>query len=145
MNKQGFSLLELLIVCTIIAILIAVGFVSFRSATQRARLTEASTQVVADLQRVRSAAQRYNQNASFSTTAATVTSYSILLNNQTYTYKLPAGTQLASTNKLNIGYNAPFGEVNGAPNVELTVSLQNQPTETRKVKVLGVTGKVYIQ
>ena len=145
MDKRGFSLLELLIVCTIIAILIAVGFVSFRSATQRARLTEASTQIVSDLQRVRSAAQRYNQNTSFSTTATTVTSYSILLNNQTYTYKLPAGTQLASSTKLNIGYNAPFGEVNGAPNVELTVSLQNQPTETRKVKVLGVTGKVYIQ
>ena len=145
MDKRGFSLLELLIVCAIIGILVAVGFVSFRRATQQARLTEASTQIVADLQRARSAAQRYNQNALFSTTEKTTTNYTISLDGKNRTYTLPTGTQLvASGDKLSISYSAPFGEV-GATNVEMTVSLQNQPTETRKVKVLGVTGKVYLQ
>ena len=144
MDRRGFSLLELLIVCTIIAILVAVGFVSLRRATQQARLTEASTQIVADLQRIRSAAQRYNQNASFSTTAKTTTSYTISLNGKNRTYTLPAGTQIVSSDNLSVSYSAPFGEV-GATEIEMTVSLQSQPTETRKVKVLGVTGKVYLQ
>ncbi len=142
--RKGFTVLELLIVCAIIGILIAVGFVSFRGAIDRSRLSEASAQVVADLQRVRSAAQRYNQNASFTTAGKTVTSYTVSLGGQNLTYTLPAGTQLASSDKLNLTYSAPFGEV-GMTNTDLTLSLQKQPTQTRVIKVLGVTGKVYLK
>ena len=139
-RTQGLTLLELLIVCAVIGILSAVGIVTFRNAIERARVNEAATQVSADLQRARSASQRFNRGSTFQVAAANDKSYTLTVNGQSTVKTLPAGAKFTAANT--IGYSAPFGET-GASIITLEVS--SASGTKRSVKVLGVTGKVYLQ
>ena len=139
--QKGFTLLELLIVCAVIAILTAVGIVTFRNAIERARVNEAATQVSADLQRARSSSQRFNRDSTFQITAANLKAYKLTVNGQETTKTLPAGAQFDTANT--ISYSAPFGEVGGA--AITTLKVKSASGAERSVKVLGVTGKVYLQ
>lgn len=139
--RRGFTLLELLIVCAVIAILTAVGIVTFRNATERARVNDAATQVSADLQRARSASQRFNRGSVFQVTAANPRAYKLTVNGQETTKTLPAGAKFDAAKT--ISYSAPFGEIAGASDVELKV--RSAGGTERSVRVLGVTGKVYLQ
>ena len=139
--QKGFTLLELLIVCAIIAILSAVGVITFRNAIERARVNEAAVQVSADLQRARSASQRFNRSSTFQITAANLKAYKLTVNDQETTKTLPAGAQFDAAKTVN--YSAPFGEVGGA--AITTLKVQSASGAERSVKILGVTGKVYLQ
>ncbi|ADI14433.1 pilus assembly FimT family protein [Truepera radiovictrix] len=140
--SKGFTLLELLIVCACIGLLLGVGGVLFTGAINRSRLAEASAQLVGDLQRARSAAQRYNQNAELEVRATTASAYTLTINGRSTERRLPAGTQLRTPSPTAIRYHAPFGETSGT-NVTLTVELQRGRAQPRYVRVIGVTGKVY--
>jgi Tfp pilus assembly protein FimT len=139
-RKEGFTLLELLIVCAFVGLLLSVGGVLWIGAIDRSRLAEASAQLAGDLQRARSAAQRYNQNAELE--IRTANSYTLVIGGQRSERRLPAGTQLRTTSTAPIRYHAPFGETSGT-NVTLTVELQRGRTRPRYVRVIGVTGRVY--
>ena len=143
MDKRGFSLLELLIVCAIIGILGAVAARTFTDATRRARVNEASAQLAADLQRARSSSQRFNQNSSLTIATTSATSYTLTIGAQITTRTLPPNTQVTvKSAPLILTYKAPFGEM-GASNPILTV--RTEGAKTRDVRVLGVTGKVYLR
>ena len=144
MDKRGFSLLELLIVCAIIGILGAVATTTFTAATRRARVNEASAQLAADLQRARSSAQRYNQNSSLNIATTSATSYTLTIGAQApITRTLPPNTQVTvKTAPLIMTYTAPFGEMD-ISNPILTV--RTDGAKSRDVRVLGVTGKVYLR
>lgn len=148
MKADGFSLIELLIVCAIIGILGAVATTNFRNASERARVGEASAQLAADLQRARSSAQRLNQNAVLRIASTNAATYTLTLGTQQpITRTLPANTQVSvPAAPLEIRYNAPFGEMtvgNLATNALLTTRSRSGH-EGREIRVLGVTGKVYL-
>ena len=143
-RQQGFTLLELLLVVTIIGVMSAVSISGLRAASDRARVNEAATQLAADLQRARSAAQRYNQNASFKIDTATANSYKLTINGTTSERTLPVGTQLAADSALTVQYSAPFGEIGNAVPSQLKINLANRDTKPLYIKVLGVTGKVIL-
>ena len=143
-GAKGFSLLELLLVCAIIGILGAVATKTFTDATRRARVNEASAQLAADLQRARSSAQRYNQNSSLKIESTSATSYTLTIGAQDpITRTLPPNTQVTvKTAPLTLTYKAPFGEMD-ISNPILTV--RTDGAKSRDVRVLGVTGKVYLR
>ena len=143
-QARGFSLLELLLVCAIIGILSGVGILTLRSAIQTTRLNEGGAQFAADLQRARSGSQRFNRSSSLTLDGSPAIKYSLTINGQTMTRSLPANIQIKAENAATVTYGAPFGEIAGATGLTFTVSLQGH-SKTRKVKVLGTTGKVYTQ
>ena len=143
-KRQGFTLLELLLVVTIIGVMSAVSISGFRAASDRARVNQAAAQLSADLQRARSASQRYNREARFITDTATANSYELVINGDTLERTLPAGAQLSADNALNIRYSAPFGEIGDAVPSRIKVDLANRSAKPLYVKVLGVTGKVVL-
>lgn len=139
-SQQGFTILELLLVCAVVGILSAVGLTTFRSAVNRSKVSEASAQIMADLQRARSAAQRYNQDGIFKVAADNATSYTLTIGSGTpSTRALPTGTQIASA--VTITYSSPFGETSVAPS-PIRVSFPNRGVKSRIISVIGVTGKV---
>ena len=142
-RTQGFTIVELLIVCAIIGILGAGAATTFTSATRRARVGEASAQLAADLQRARSSAQKLNRDSSLTIASTSATSYTLTIGTQTMTRTLPPNTQVTvKSAPLILTYKAPFGEM-GASNPILTV--RTEGVKTRDVRVLGVTGKVYLR
>ena len=147
-GAKGFTLLELLLVCAIIGILSGVGVMSLRNAISNARLSEGSAQLAADLQRARSSAQRYNRNAVLSISGSPATNYTLTLNGgtakggTTQTKALPPGVELKTAERT-ITYTAPFGELD-VGDLKLTLEMPGRTDKTRVVKVLGVTGKVYL-
>lgn len=142
-RTQGVTLIELLIVCAVIGILSALAAPTFVGATRRARVSEASAQLAADLQRARSSAQRLNQNSSLSIESASATSYTLTIGAQDIARTLPANTRVEiDSEELTLIYTAPFGEMD-VSNEVLTV--RSAGSEARDVRVLGVTGKVYLR
>ena len=143
-RQQGFTLLELLLVTAIIGVMSAVGITGFRAASDRARVNEAAAQLAAALQRARSAAQRYNQEARFVTDTATATGYELVINGNTLERTLPPGARLSADNAMEIEYSAPFVEIGDAVPSRIKVDLANRSTKPLYIKVLGVTGKVVL-
>ena len=128
-TRSGFSLIELLIVIAIIGILSAIGTPTLLNAQRRARLGEAQTLVISELERARSSSRRFN-------TAQTVTWTSTSINGKTF------GTGITLTNAAgNFAYKAPFGEVTLTDG--LTLELTDGRGRRAGVGVIGVTGKVY--
>ena len=139
-TRRGFSLVELLIVISILGILLSLGWGLGQRMVNRMRVQEAVAQLNADLESIRSSAQQRSQSASLSVSSSPATSYQLTLNGQTRTRSLPARTQLElSTTPLTVTYTAPFGEVN-APAFLMVGSSGGAPP--KYIKIIGVTGKV---
>ena len=139
---QGFTLIELLIALAIVGILAALGFSNFVSATRNAQLQEATAQFAADLQRARSTAQRYNQDASLTVNGGS--DYTLVLDGRVTARQLPRGTEVdVEIGGNNVTYSAPYGEIRGAVNRRFVITSAHTGKE-RVVKVIGVTGKVIV-
>ena len=143
-RKQGFTLLELLLVLVVVGILAALGFSTFIGAQRNAQLQEAVTQFATDLQRARSAAQRDNQNAGVALLTEDPSSYTLTIDGKTTVRKMPHGTQVQMVGQRgdSVTYRAPYGEI-GIGDTSFAVS-SARVDKVRRVRVIGVTGKVVL-
>ena len=145
-RAEGFTLIELLIVLVVVGILASLGFSNFLNAQRGAQLREASAQFTADLQRARSAAQRYNQDAGLVLDKDKgASSYTLTIDGNATVRQLPHGAEVSmvGNNGNGVTYNAPYGEVNVG---DTSFTLSSERTqEVRTVRVIGVTGKVISQ
>lgn len=143
-TKEGFTLLELLIVLAVVGVLAALGLSSFVNAQRNAQLSEAAAQFATDLQRARSTAQRYNQDASLVLVLDDPSSYILTLDGPPTTRRLPHGAQVQLVRgNSNITYSAPYGEVDAA---DRSFAVSSPRTDkVRAVRIIGVTGKVISQ
>lgn len=144
----GFTLLEMLVVLAVIAILLSIGFFSYRRYIARQNLTEAQQSLAQALNTARSESRRLsldrrvqwkkggNLLTVLSGDGATKIRDVPIPNGLTLTSKdtSPVGTTL------NFTYTAPYGRTD-AINTEFDL-VNNTYGMTAIVRVIGVTGKV---
>jgi prepilin-type N-terminal cleavage/methylation domain-containing protein len=170
-HHLGFTLIEILIVISIIGILGAVALTFYLREAKRAQLQATRSQILLDLQDARSKSQRYN--CDWTITLLNATSYQIVgpdlsgtiacATTATTTRTLPSGIEIfqrtsasvaAAPSNYQIIYQAPYGVLSAANNIEAieirragtAVTLPTPPAppslDLTYVKILGVTGKV---
>lgn len=145
MNRQAFTLLEILVVLAIIGILAGIFGWNIIRSIRTAELREAATQVATDLRRARSQAQRGSVAVQVSFPGVTAaTSYTFAGQSRT----LPNGVSIScKTNctaaALNVTYTAPYGEL-GATGSVYTVSSPVNGITPYEIRIVGVTGKVVL-
>lgn len=146
MNRQGFTLLEVLVVLAIIGILMGIlGWSSIRS-IRTAELREAATQVATDFRRARSQAQRGSADVVLVLPGSDGgTSYTAHTVNKTLpnNVKVICKTTCGSGTTTNITYQAPYGELGAAGSV-FTVKSPMSGINDLEIRIVGVTGKVIL-
>ncbi len=155
-RRSGYTLLEVLIVLAVLAILLALGFSTYRKARWRAEVNDALIALASTLRDARSAAQRFNVSMKVRFTSdrkylleaktgssASVRSYSrevpsdleLRYSKDGTTWKPPAGKEIA--------YSAPFGET-GATGTLFRIRHVRDPSLEACLRIVGVTGKVVV-
>jgi len=138
-RQSGFSLIELLVIMTIVGIVVTLVASSMRSLLISTQTQEAKTQIVADLTKARTASVRYSSPV---TITFNEESYTLSQEDPVYeeTVAVRNGAKLSFYNgsgfdstTTEITYNNPYGEV----------SLP-QGNKDYYIKIIGLTGKVIV-
>lgn len=140
MRRNGFTLLEVLVVIAILGILMGIVFSTLSASRARALVRDTAQKIGSDLSRARSSSQRRSQDSSL-TLAGDGRSYTLSLSGTTTTQTLPDGITVQSigSSPTVITYKAPFGELGSSSGSIWQVSRNNTSIY---IKVIGVTGKV---
>ena len=151
-RQHGFTLLELLVVMTIVGILIAIVISSSLTTQRRSQLRDAAVQLIADLNQARGLSSRTSVDTAValcvSGSACTATSGPTTTYQNAWTGAgsgiriLPNGIKVAvySSSANKITYAAPNGEV--STNGILWQLSSPTISDVYYVKAVGVTGKV---
>lgn len=149
-KRRGFTLVELLVVLTVTGILAAAFAMTSLRGSRVQQLQEGAGQLVADLERARSLAQRNSQNNTVALTATSTASpsggYSVTLSGTTQAYTLANGVRAApylGTTPNTVTFTAPYGELGNTTGVVWEVS-SPLISDRLYVKLVGVTGKVIL-
>lgn len=157
-SSLGFTLIEVLIVVLIIGIITAVLVAFSADSYRKTQLRDGASQMIADLNRARSQAQRSSTDSVVSIVGAVgspdnryTTTWAVAGTTSTTTQKtLPAPIRVAPYSAANsiktITYSAPYGEVGGSNAVSgILWEISSLSTSTKLyVKAVGVTGKVIL-
>lgn len=146
-RSQGFTLIEVLLVVSVVGILLAVLFSASLRGLRMNQLREGAVQLATDLERARTVAQRDSRDSTVSLVSTSATApgvgYSLTLSGTTVNYTLPHGVRVARSNSSSphtVTFNAPHGTL-GANGVVWVVSSPRM-SDVLYVKTVGVTGKV---
>jgi prepilin-type N-terminal cleavage/methylation domain-containing protein len=145
-HKNGFTLLELLIVIAIIGIMASVLWINLLRGIRSTELRENANQIVADLRRARSQAQRGSTNIALTLPGTS--------GGKTYTadgkprivpntMSIICKTNCGASPTVAINYSAPYGEINDAGKVFILRS-NYAGLPTMEIRIFGVTGKIIL-
>lgn len=156
-RHSGFTLLELLVVLTVIGVLMGLFGAGYLRSIRAGEVRQGAAQIAADLRAARSSAQRQSQNASFAWAdgMGTLSSYTLSLPSGTSARTLPnrvtfrcvsgGGCPAASSGVRTLTYLAPYGEMTSTINgLRLLVESTTPNVPALEVRVVGVTGRVMI-
>lgn len=150
-RQSGFSLIELLVVITIITIAVSLIATAMRGVVIQTQLKEAQTQLVADLIKAKTASIRYSSpvTVTFNESSYTLTQQEPfseqtvnIRNNATLSFYKSDGSFGTATTSLS--YNNPYGEVSlpeGDQGWQIRIAKGNRDYF---IKIVGLTGKVIV-
>ena len=131
-RQRGFTLIEMLIVCAILAILLGIGMVNFQKFRNNLELRQAQQTLVQELNRARSDSRRLSQDQT-----VTWTSSQLMIGTRTVDFS--DSIQLVKTIGSNdLVYTAPYGRLKLT---DYLFELRHGELK-REVRVYGVTGKI---
>lgn len=152
LERQGFTLLELLVVMAILGILFGLVTFGYAGFVQSSRVKETSVFVAQRLVRAQTQAKRENRRWSFQVTGAgtfrTGPVAGTLAN-----ISLPEGTQFSAATvsaAATVNYDPPYGarsgyQTNGTAVSSFVIQATANTSKTRTVKVVSLLGQVVIQ
>lgn len=161
MNRNGFTLIEMLLVIAIIGILAAIGLVNYARWRASSAVMEGAQQFAQAVNTARTGAKKANAcwQIGVVATTATNTQYQIKqyaaacpasssttpAATQTRTYSMPAGTRLVySSGSSTISFRPPYGTADSSPD-EFKVRWASNTAIERNVRLTGIFGKVIIK
>lgn len=148
---RGFTLIEILVVLAILGIVLALGFSGYTRWARNVEVRAAAAQLSADLNRVRTTAQRSSANSSLRFDSAQA--YTLVLpaaSGGEQGRTLPVGVQVrtypaeASVVGKTVTYQAPYAELSADSPTALTLSRQQSGFQKVRVGLAGLTGTVVI-
>jgi len=155
-SKQGFTLIEVLVVITILGILMALGFGSYTRWRASSAVIEGAQQFARDVDRTRTSAKRENACWQIKLTTSSDSSTYQLLSftnsdctgtaSRTQNRTLPTGTRLSflSGNPEYINFFPPYGTTDSANN-KYEVKWAANSLIKRAVHVSSILGKTVIK
>jgi prepilin-type N-terminal cleavage/methylation domain-containing protein len=130
--KRGFTLLEILIVCAILAVLLGIGVMNFRRLRQNLELRQAQQILVQELNRARSDSKKLSQDQ-----LVTWTPQSLMIGSRMVSFGDSVElVKLIGSDDLT--YTAPYGRLKAT---NYLFELRHGDLK-REVYVYGVTGKI---
>lgn len=145
--QAGFTLLELLVVIAILGIMAGAFSLSLIRSIRQNELRDAAYQLIGDLRRARTGAQKTGVDNKISVVANTST-YTLLVYNTptpiSRTYTLPHGVKISPVGSTtDLTYKPPFGTVETI-GASWKLTSPSNPNLNLWVKAIGITGKVML-
>lgn len=144
-RRQGFTLIEILTVLAVLSIALMIGAPLGISALRQSQLRDGATQVVTELQRLRSLAQRDSARITLSLSTSNPNTYTLTQNSVTQTRTLPHNLQLTPYDPAapTATFDAPYAKLTPNSGLVWVVAAAGSPKKLY-VKLVGVTGKVVL-
>lgn len=140
--EAGFNILEVLVIILVVGILFSIGFYNYNNYLKRVRLQEATSQVISDLEKIRSNSIKSSKDGSFIITASDKNKYAVTIQGKTTNKQLPYNAVMSVSDASNvITYLAPYGEVE-AGTADRTLSITIPNNGKKDIHLVGVTGMV---
>ena len=142
-DREGMSLLEVLLILSIIGIFSTLGWLSLRTFQTRLEVQQAQQTLVSTLNRARSNARRFSRDEAVNWTETTLT---VGTGDVARTLPLSeAGTVTLEVTKGSatgpVVYQGPYARVGGS---DREFTLTGRGGRTAQVRVFGVTGKAAV-
>ncbi|WP_075836848.1 pilus assembly FimT family protein [Deinococcus marmoris] len=144
--QAGFTLLELLVVIAILGIIAGAFSLFILRNIRQSELRDAAYQIIGDLRRARTGAQKSGVINSVTITTAT-SAYAVAVAEnppRAVNLTLPHGvTVTAQSGGANVAYQPPFGTLD-TTGVSWKLTSPSNPNLNLWVKAIGITGKVMV-
>lgn len=135
--RQGFTMIEMIIVLAVLGILLAIATPNYQRWRANVQVQQMAQQLAQDISKQSSEARRTNTSK-----ALTVASNQYSLNGNTIT--MPSKISLTPDASTALTFAPPYGS-SSSPLRTFTLTWKSDTTIERKVRVVGVMGKVIIQ